>query len=132
MSGVGVDGVRWLGDGCCQAAEADRRLARERSRNTAAVAATKAAATAIRVICQPGMPPPVMTVTEPVAAPLVQQSAGGRGCAKAAGAVARVHLNLALVIVGTILQGPLMKGLGVFPAILGEFIASLGGWISET
>ena len=29
-------------------------------------------------------------------------------------------------IVGTILQGPLMKGLGVFPAILGEFIASLG------
>jgi AAHS family 4-hydroxybenzoate transporter-like MFS transporter len=28
-------------------------------------------------------------------------------------------------IVGTILQGPLMKGLGVFPAILGEFIASL-------
>jgi AAHS family 4-hydroxybenzoate transporter-like MFS transporter len=29
-------------------------------------------------------------------------------------------------IVGTILQGPLMKGVGVFPAILGEFIASLG------
>jgi MFS transporter, AAHS family, 4-hydroxybenzoate transporter len=29
-------------------------------------------------------------------------------------------------IVGTILQGPLMKGLGVFPAIFGEFIASLG------
>ncbi len=29
-------------------------------------------------------------------------------------------------IVGTILQGPLMKALGVFPAILGEFIASLG------
>src|SRR5688572_10786324 len=29
-------------------------------------------------------------------------------------------------IIGTILQGPLMKGLGVFPAILGEFSASLG------
>ena len=29
-------------------------------------------------------------------------------------------------IVGTVLQGPLMKGLGVFPAIFGEFIASLG------
>ena len=29
-------------------------------------------------------------------------------------------------IVGTILQGPLMKGLGVFPAIFGEFLASLG------
>lgn len=29
-------------------------------------------------------------------------------------------------IVGTILQGPLMKGVGVFPAILGEFLASLG------
>jgi AAHS family 4-hydroxybenzoate transporter-like MFS transporter len=29
-------------------------------------------------------------------------------------------------IVGTVLQGPLMKGLGVFPAILSEFIASLG------
>jgi MFS transporter, AAHS family, 4-hydroxybenzoate transporter len=28
-------------------------------------------------------------------------------------------------IIGTILQGPLMKGAGVFPAILGEFIASL-------
>ena len=29
-------------------------------------------------------------------------------------------------IVGTILQGPLMKGAGIFPAILGEFLASLG------
>jgi AAHS family 4-hydroxybenzoate transporter-like MFS transporter len=29
-------------------------------------------------------------------------------------------------IVGTILQGPLMKGVGIFPAILGEFFASLG------
>jgi MFS transporter, AAHS family, 4-hydroxybenzoate transporter len=29
-------------------------------------------------------------------------------------------------IVGTILQGPLMKGVGIFPAILGEFLASLG------
>jgi AAHS family 4-hydroxybenzoate transporter-like MFS transporter len=29
-------------------------------------------------------------------------------------------------IIGTILQGPLMKGAGVFPAILGEFLASLG------
>jgi AAHS family 4-hydroxybenzoate transporter-like MFS transporter len=28
-------------------------------------------------------------------------------------------------IVGTILQGPLMKGAGVFPAIFGEFLASL-------
>jgi AAHS family 4-hydroxybenzoate transporter-like MFS transporter len=28
-------------------------------------------------------------------------------------------------IVGTILQGPLMKGVGVFAAILGEFLASL-------
>ena len=29
-------------------------------------------------------------------------------------------------IIGTILQGPLMKGVGTFPAILGEFLASLG------
>ena len=44
-------------------AVAPRRLASLRSRNTAAVAATRAAATAIRVICQPGMPPVVITGT---------------------------------------------------------------------
>ena len=38
-------------------AEADRRVARARSRTTAAVAATRAAPTAIKVICQPAMPP---------------------------------------------------------------------------
>jgi hypothetical protein len=41
--------------------EAVRRLARARSSRTAAVAVTRAAATAMRVICQPGMPPPVIT-----------------------------------------------------------------------
>ena len=40
-------------------AEADRRAASARSRNTAAVAATRAAPTAIRVICQPAMPPTI-------------------------------------------------------------------------
>jgi hypothetical protein len=43
----------------------------------------------IRVICQPGMPPPVMTVTGALALSLVQQPGGGSGLAKAAGAVAR-------------------------------------------
>jgi len=38
-------------------AEADRRVARARSRTTAAAAATRAAPTAIKVICQPAMPP---------------------------------------------------------------------------
>jgi hypothetical protein len=37
--------------------EADRRPAHARSRSTAAVAATMAAAEAIKAICQPGMPP---------------------------------------------------------------------------
>src|SRR5690348_5406431 len=54
----------------------------------ATAAPARAAPAAIRVICQPGMPPPVTKVT-PVAAPLVQQSGGGSGPAKAAGAVAR-------------------------------------------
>jgi len=48
---------------CRLVAEADRRPARVRSRNTAAVAATRAAAIAMRVICQPGMPPAVITRT---------------------------------------------------------------------
>lgn len=37
--------------------EADRRVASARSKTTAAVAATRAAPTAIKVICQPAMPP---------------------------------------------------------------------------
>jgi hypothetical protein len=53
----------------------------------ATAAPARAAPTAIRVICQPGMPPPVMTVTG-VLAPVTQQSGGGSGFAKAAGAVA--------------------------------------------
>ena len=40
-------------------AEAARRVARARSSRTAAVAATRAAPTAMRAICQPGMPPAV-------------------------------------------------------------------------
>src|SRR5690348_3744922 len=42
-----------------------RRLARARSREMAAVAAASAAARAMRVICQPGMPPAVITWTVP-------------------------------------------------------------------
>src|SRR5690242_6548193 len=64
------------------------RAAQTRSSRTARAAPARAAPAAIRVICQPGMPPPVMRGT-PVAAPLVQQSGGGTGCAKAAGAVVR-------------------------------------------
>ena len=40
-------------------AEADRRVASVRSRNTAAVAATRAAPRAIKVICQPAMAPEI-------------------------------------------------------------------------
>ena len=43
------------------AAEAARRAARARSSHTAAVAATRAEPSAIRVICQPGMPPAATT-----------------------------------------------------------------------
>ena len=54
------------------------------------MAATRAAPSAMRVICQPGMPPAVMTVTGASATRLllVQQSGGGRALAKAAGVVA--------------------------------------------
>src|SRR3954453_21547312 len=48
--------VSGTGGGCHPVLETVRRLARARSRTTAAVAAARAAATAIRVICQPGMP----------------------------------------------------------------------------
>src|SRR6266566_1283351 len=42
---------------------AARWVAHARSRSTAAAAATSAAASAIRVICQPGMPPVTMVCT---------------------------------------------------------------------
>ena len=44
-------------------AGAGRRAARARSSRTAAVAATRAAPSAIKVICQPGMPPAVTAPT---------------------------------------------------------------------
>jgi hypothetical protein len=50
---------------CRLVAEADRRPARARSRITAVVAAARAAAIAMRVICQPGMPPAVLSWAVP-------------------------------------------------------------------
>jgi len=44
-------------------AAAARRVARARSRTTAAVAASRAAPMAIRAICQPAMPPLLTTWT---------------------------------------------------------------------
>src|SRR5215475_11734429 len=70
LAGAAPGPWRWSGRGWCRvgavrhpALGADRRLARARSRNTAAAAVTRAAATAIRAICQPGMPPAVITRT---------------------------------------------------------------------
>src|SRR5690348_17808475 len=56
--------LAWAGGGY-RVAEAARRPARARSRNTAAAAVSRAAATAIRVICHPAMPPTVITRTRP-------------------------------------------------------------------
>jgi len=50
---------------CRLVAEAERRPARVRSRRTAVVAAAGAAAIAMRVICQPGMPPAVISWAVP-------------------------------------------------------------------
>ena len=64
-----------------------RRVARARSASTATVAASRAAATAMRVICQPGMPPEtvVWTTTGDVAGPLGSGGGGTgeRGCGAA-------------------------------------------------
>src|SRR6202035_5129669 len=81
-------------------AEADRRAASVRSTNTAAVAATRAAPSAIKVICQPAMPPAgagtgAAGTPPPAGATLIAQAAGAmvvdasRAKVKAASAAAR-------------------------------------------
>jgi hypothetical protein len=57
--GLGAAGVP-RGLGGCHAAEAPWRAVRVRSTSTAVVAATRAAASVIRVICQPVIPPATM------------------------------------------------------------------------
>ena len=71
--------------------EADRRAASTRSRNTAAMAVTRAAPTAIRMICQPGMPPTVTTGAAGAGTGASGAPPGGsrtRSCAEAAGTTA--------------------------------------------
>jgi hypothetical protein len=65
------------------------RATRARSRSTARAAATRAAPTAIRAICQPCMPPPVVIYTGAVVAPPCS-SGGGTRMAKAAGATVSI------------------------------------------
>jgi hypothetical protein len=67
-----------------------RRPASLRSRNTAAIAAAKAAPSAIKVICQPAMPPVPITWTIGAGTTEVIPSSSptGIGCAKAAGTTA--------------------------------------------
>ena len=64
-----------------------RRAALSRSRTTAMVAASSAAPIAIRVICQPGMPPAarVWTGVRPGCVPGSPTPGGGASMAKAAG-----------------------------------------------
>jgi hypothetical protein len=66
--------------------ESDRRPAHARSRITAAVAATRAAARAITVICQPGMPP--MQTSGAAAGPYGPSTGIGMIAAEAAGTIA--------------------------------------------
>jgi heme-degrading monooxygenase HmoA len=77
---------------CRLVAEADRRPARVRSSRTAVVALVRAAAIAMRVICQPGMPPAVISWAVPpgVAGPQAVPGHGtGMVAAEAAGTAAQ-------------------------------------------
>src|SRR5690349_4989240 len=77
---------------CRLVAEADRRPARMRSSRTAVVAAVRAAAIARRMICQPGMPPAVISWAVPpgVAGPQAVPGHGtGMVAAEAAGTAAQ-------------------------------------------
>ena len=61
-----------------EAVTVTRRASRARSSSTAATAVTSAAPRAIRAICQPGMPPTVMTCTGAGALPRRSRRAGAR------------------------------------------------------
>src|SRR5690348_6911804 len=99
-------------------AEADRRLVRTRSRKTAAVAAARAAATAMRVICQPGMPPAVITRTAGAAAGPYGPSPGtGMIEAEAAGTAAA--------------QASRTPVTAARAAVIRRSRAAVGGWVSR-
>ena len=66
-----------------------RLASRARSSSTAATAATSAAPSAIRAICQPGMPPTVMTCIGAGALLPSEPPGGGKITAKAGAAPAR-------------------------------------------